>query len=73
MAKLQPLSHRNLVARLRQLGFQGPYAGGKHPMMVRGDVRATIPNIHGEDIGVALLSRILKRAGVSRDEWESLD
>ena len=73
MAKLRPISHRDLVARLRQLGFLGPYAGGKHPMMVRGDVRATIPNTHGEDIGVTLLSRILKRAGISRDEWESLD
>ena len=41
--------------------------------MIRGQVRATVPNVHGADIGVALLTRILKHAGVSREEWETLD
>jgi hypothetical protein len=29
-----------------------------------------IPNPHGTDIGVDLLSRILRQAGVTRAEWE---
>jgi len=42
-------------------------------MMVRNDCRLTIPNLHGTDIGVPLLVRILKRAGVSREQWEAVD
>ncbi|MFI5401537.1 MAG: hypothetical protein ACHQ1G_01165 [Planctomycetota bacterium] len=38
--------------------------------MVRGDLVLTIPNPHAGDIGVGLLSRILKQARVSREDWE---
>jgi hypothetical protein len=38
--------------------------------MIRGDVVLTIPNPHGKDIGVDLLARILKQAGVTRREWQ---
>ena len=72
MGRLRPVSYRVLVARFKRLGFDGPYAGGKHPLMVRGQVRVTIPDYHGEDVGVDLLSRILRQAGVSREEWESV-
>jgi predicted RNA binding protein YcfA (HicA-like mRNA interferase family) len=57
------------VKRLRQLGFAGPYEGGRHPYMVRGDVVVTLPNPHRGDISVDLLQRILRRAGVSREEY----
>jgi predicted RNA binding protein YcfA (HicA-like mRNA interferase family) len=70
MTKLAPISQRKLVTRLRRLGFEGPYAGGKHLLMVRGTLRLTIPNMHGVDIGSALLMRILKQAAVTREEWE---
>ncbi len=73
MGPLAPISHRNLIAKLRRLGFEGPYGGGKHPMMVRGELRLTIPNPHGADIGVALLARVLTQAGVSREECESVE
>jgi len=73
MGRLSPVSHRILIQRLRLLGFEGPYAGGKHPLMVRGNVRLTIPNYHDVEIGVDLLSRILKQAGVTREEWESTE
>jgi len=58
-----------LVRRLRRLGFQGPYWGGRHPFMVRGDLALVIPNPHRGDIGVELLQRILRRAEISREEW----
>jgi predicted RNA binding protein YcfA (HicA-like mRNA interferase family) len=57
---------------LRTLGFRGPYAGGKHQIMVRGTTSLRIPNPHESDIGAGLLSRILKQAGIQRDDWERL-
>ena len=69
MAELSPVSWANLVRRLRKLGFDGPYQGGKHPYMMKGELVLTIPNPHRSEIGVDLLSRILRRAGVSKEEW----
>ncbi len=69
MAALSPVSHRELVKRLRRFGFAGPFAGGKHSFMVKGERRLAIPNPHRQEIGVALLSRILGRAGIDRDAW----
>jgi len=69
MARLVPVSWSTLVRRLRELGFEGPYAGGRHPQMRRGDVTVIIPNAHEGDIGVGFLTRLLRQAGVSREEW----
>ena len=38
MARLTPVSQRQFVDRLRELGFEGPYAGGRHPQMGRGEI-----------------------------------
>jgi predicted RNA binding protein YcfA (HicA-like mRNA interferase family) len=69
LPKPPPVSWRDLVKRLRQLGFAGPYEGGRHPYMVREDVVVTLPNPHRGDISVDLLQRILRRAGISREEY----
>jgi predicted RNA binding protein YcfA (HicA-like mRNA interferase family) len=69
VAKLVPVSWFELVRRLRSLGFNGPLRGGKHPYMVKGDQVLTIPNPHRKEIGIPLLTRILKQAGISRKEW----
>ena len=69
MSKLTPVSWRELVKRLRELGFEGPYAGGRHPQMRRGDVTVIIPNPHEGDIGVGFLRRLLRQALVSHEEW----
>ncbi len=69
MSRLTPVSWRDLVKRLQELGFEGPYAGGKHPQMRRGDVTVIITNPHEGYISVGLLSRLLRQAGVSREEW----
>ncbi|MFM6812571.1 MAG: type II toxin-antitoxin system HicA family toxin [Dolichospermum sp.] len=69
MPRLTPVSWNNLVKRLRELGFEGPYAGGKHPQMRRGDLTVIITNPHECDFCVGLLSRLLHQAGVSREEW----
>jgi predicted RNA binding protein YcfA (HicA-like mRNA interferase family) len=70
MPPFGPISRKNLVEAFRALGFEGPYSGGKHQFMVRGERTVRIPNPHRGDIGRDLLGRILKQAGVDRDEWE---
>jgi predicted RNA binding protein YcfA (HicA-like mRNA interferase family) len=61
-----------LIRALRQAGFDGPYSGGKHSFMIKGDLTLTVPNPHRGNIGRELLARILRQAGVSREEWERL-
>jgi len=69
MPRLTSVSRRELIRRLQRLGFEGPYSGGRHEFMLRGDCRLILPNPHRGDISVDLLRRILRRAGVSREEW----
>ena len=40
--------------------------------MVKDDITIRIPNPHQTDIGRELLLRILRQAGISRDDWEKL-
>jgi predicted RNA binding protein YcfA (HicA-like mRNA interferase family) len=72
MPPLSPVSRRELVRRLRELGFRGPYSGGRHEFMIRETQRLTLPSPHRGDIGVALLSRLLRQAGVTVEEWNVL-
>jgi len=72
MPRLGPISRRDLIRALRRAGFDGPYTGGRHAFMVRGQVTLTIPNPHQGDIGRELLSRILRQAGLSRADWEAI-
>ena len=57
------------MARLKALGFSGPYTGGRHQFMVRGSVRLVLPNSHRGEVGVDLLKRILRQAGIEEEEW----
>jgi predicted RNA binding protein YcfA (HicA-like mRNA interferase family) len=72
MPPFGPISRANLIRALRALGFAGPFTGGRHAFMVRGDRRLAIPNQHGGVIGVNLLGRMLRQAGITRAEWESV-
>ena len=71
MTRLGPVSRRTLIKRLQELGFDGPFSGGRHSFMSQDDIDVRIPNPHEGDIGPDLLIRILRQAGVSRKEWES--
>ena len=73
MPPFGPISRRRLIRCLRELGFDGPYSGGNHAFMLKGDITLTLPNPHRGDIGRELLTRILRQAGISRAEWEGLD
>jgi predicted RNA binding protein YcfA (HicA-like mRNA interferase family) len=69
LSKLKPVSHNELLKGLRSFGFEGPFGGGRHLYMIRGNLRLTIPNPHREKIGIDLLMRILRQAGVPKEEW----
>ena len=72
MPHFGPIKRRELIAALRRAGFTGPFAGGKHEFMQRGDLSITIPNPHGSDFGLNMLNKLLRQAGISRQEWEQL-
>lgn len=67
--RLTPVDWNDLVRTLRRLGFDGPFRGGAHPYMAKGDRVTVIPNPHRKEIGVALLARVLRQAGITREEW----
>jgi predicted RNA binding protein YcfA (HicA-like mRNA interferase family) len=73
MPPLSPISRRELIRRLGRLGFDGPYTGGRHEFMVRGERRLILPNPHRGEIGIDLLARLLRQAGIEREDWTSLD
>jgi len=71
VADLTPVTWSDLIKRLMRLGFEGPFQGGKHPYMIKGNLVLTIPNPHRKEIGIMLLGKILKQAQITRDEWSS--
>ena len=68
----RPIKHKEMLRRLRVLGWEGPLQKGKHPFMVKGQTRLTVPNPHHGDIDWGLMKRILKVAEISSDAWENL-
>jgi predicted RNA binding protein YcfA (HicA-like mRNA interferase family) len=72
MPRLGPIRRADLIFYLRRLGFQGPFAGGRHDYMSKKDVRLILPNPHHSDIGKGLLLRIPREAGIDREDWEKL-
>ena len=72
MPRFGPVKRHDLIRYLKQLGFDGPYVGKRHQFMVRGDTTLWLPNPHEGDIGGDFLARILRQAGIEREEWEAL-
>jgi len=72
MPSFGPIKRIDLIHALREAGFDGPLTGGKHQFMVREELRLVIPNPHSGEIGRDLLARILRQAGISREQWEKL-
>ncbi len=72
MPSVGPIKRDDLIRALRKAGFEGPYTGGKHQFMVRDELRLTIPNPHAGEIARPLLIRLLRQAGIDREEWERL-
>jgi predicted RNA binding protein YcfA (HicA-like mRNA interferase family) len=65
-----PTSRKDLIKKFRSLGFSGPYSGGKHQFMAKGNLKIRVPNPHGAgDITDSLLHEILRQAEITKDEW----
>lgn len=67
---LKNISWRKLVQKFRELGFDGPYSGGRHLFMVKGELKARIPNPHQKDISKYLVAEIIRQADISKKEWD---
>ncbi|MBI3660688.1 type II toxin-antitoxin system HicA family toxin [Candidatus Acetothermia bacterium] len=74
MARLTPLKSHEVMAKLRQLGFIGPFSGGKHRRMIHPQTGKIIPiPVHrGKDVSVGLIREIIRELGISREEWLQL-
>ena len=72
MPQFGPIARKELVRYLRQLGFEGPYSGGRHQFMVKGNHTIRVPNPHQAVLGKELLAKILRQAGITKEEWEKL-
>ena len=76
MLHIAPISRRELIRRLKELGFEGPYHGGKHDFVRRptDQLKLALPrsDARGREIGVEFQKRIPNEIGVSGKEWMSL-
>lgn len=72
MPPIKPIKRKALIRNLKKLEFEGPYVGGNHQYLVKGARKLWLPNPHSGEISASLLLKILKQAGISREEWEQL-
>jgi len=71
---LHPEKPSEVIKKLRQAGFEGPFSGGKHVIMRHPETgrKISIPVHGGRDIPIGTLRAILRRAGISVEEWRKL-
>jgi predicted RNA binding protein YcfA (HicA-like mRNA interferase family) len=74
MPKLRPENPQSMVRKLRKLGFDGPYGGGKHVFMrhPQTGLKISVPIHKGRDIPGGTLRAILRQLGISVEEWSKL-
>ena len=74
MPRLVPLKPQEVIRKLRHLGFEGPYPGGRHPRMV--DFRTgrivPVPFHKGKDVSVGLVKEIINELGITNEDWQNL-
>lgn len=70
--RLRPIKYRELIAKLRRLGFVGPFQRGKHPHFLRGDEVVWVPNLHEGDVGKDIVKDIINQLGVTTEEFFEL-
>jgi predicted RNA binding protein YcfA (HicA-like mRNA interferase family) len=68
MPSFGPTKRKDLIKALKKMGFESPFAGGKHEFLVKGELRLGLPNPHQSEISKNLLSRILKQANIRRKD-----
>lgn len=76
MSRLTPCKRRDLIRKLRALGFEGPFVGTRHHLMVIGDRRLAIPSY--DEISVPKTREVIHEASgllgrqIDIDEWLAL-
>ena len=67
---LRPLPARKIIKVLEKIGFKPVRQRGSHVILKHADGRVTVVPIHkGEQIGRGLLSKIIKDAGLTKEEF----
>lgn len=66
---LKSISLNKLIKKFRKLGFEGPFSGGRHLFMSKGELKVRIPNPHKSDVSKYLLAEILRQACISKNDW----
>jgi predicted RNA binding protein YcfA (HicA-like mRNA interferase family) len=63
-----------VITKLRALGYEGPFAGGRHSRMVHPQSGKVIPiPIHsGKDVSVGLIRAIIRVLDITPEEWLEL-
>jgi predicted RNA binding protein YcfA (HicA-like mRNA interferase family) len=74
MPKLSPEKPRVVMRKLRALGFDGPFGGGRHVFMRHPQTKIKIPiPVHGNrDIPVGTLRAIIRQVGLNVGIWQEL-
>ena len=72
MPPFKPTKRKDLIKALKEAGFEGPFAGGKHEFLIKGELRLILPNPHQSEISKDLLARILRQTNLTREEWEKI-
>ena len=73
MPRLPTVTPRRLVEALEKVGFEIDHQTGSHVVLRRSSdgARVVVP-WHNRDLGRGLTLRIIKSAGLTRDEFEQL-
>jgi predicted RNA binding protein YcfA (HicA-like mRNA interferase family) len=73
MSKLPSLNGNQLIKALQKISFGVARVKGSHHILIHADGRRTVVPVHsGEDIGIGLLSKILRDCQITRDELRDL-
>lgn len=73
MSKLPSLTGKKIISILKNAGFTVVRQRGSHVFLKHEDGRATVVPVHsGETIGPGLLSKILRDAELTRDDFLKL-
>lgn len=68
----KPISRRELIRRMRILGWIGPEAGKRHGAMRKGNAYGADSQSPSRRSGRSLVKRVIKQANIDPEEWEQL-
>lgn len=70
--KLSLCSGKEAVKKFKKAGWQISRQKGSHVMLVKADYRYTLSVPQHKQLGIGILSKLTKQAGLSIDEFNAL-